>query len=389
MGAEVAVGTLSIGLGRKLKRSKMVQNPTEEKLAGYLDLLQAFRALPVTKNSLTFMEVSGYPHYENVCSNILGFYFDPHAEHGLKDLFLKAFLLMAGFDEKPSLGKVSVYREFGTGEGRIDLLIDIDDFTIGIENKIFHGLNNDLIDYGRTIDKQGVKEKHVIKAVLGLKPIQGVLDGGFSSYTYNQFWRQVKNMLGDYISDAEPKWLTYLIEFINTTTNLAGENMELKQSDQFFIEHNQVVLELIAERDAFVQRLSYRIRELAELMKETEEARLLVVPPYPCSHDRLVFDFKFGNAFEISFDLFLTPAGWNLTLFGRGAPSHAYLLKLLEQPELKARIGNPILMDKGKRYSVEKWRVQDDIGEIRVKLCVWLVAINEAAIKTGDGEVAL
>ncbi len=60
----------------------------------YLKLLLAFRALPETKRSRTFMEVSGYPHYENVCSNILRFYLDPTAEHGLSDLLLSAFLKM-------------------------------------------------------------------------------------------------------------------------------------------------------------------------------------------------------------------------------------------------------------------------------------------------------
>ena len=73
----------------------------------YLKLLLAFRALPETKRSRTFMEVSGYPHYENVCSNILRFYLDPAAEHGLSDLLLSAFL------RKGSNHKVGLF--FATG----------------------------------------------------------------------------------------------------------------------------------------------------------------------------------------------------------------------------------------------------------------------------------
>ncbi len=38
----------------------------------------------------TFFDVSGFPHYENVISNILAFFFDVNEEHGLKDLWLKS-----------------------------------------------------------------------------------------------------------------------------------------------------------------------------------------------------------------------------------------------------------------------------------------------------------
>ena len=42
-------------------------------------LLSAFRQqVPERPERLpTFQEISGYPHYENVCSNILAFYLDP------------------------------------------------------------------------------------------------------------------------------------------------------------------------------------------------------------------------------------------------------------------------------------------------------------------------
>lgn len=46
----------------------------------------------IPKKEKTFMEVSGYPHYENVCSNILSFYFNPNEEHRLNDIVLKSLL---------------------------------------------------------------------------------------------------------------------------------------------------------------------------------------------------------------------------------------------------------------------------------------------------------
>ena len=47
-------------------------------------LLDKFKDLPdrITRPQ-TFMEIGGYPHYENVCSNFLAFFLDPAGPHGL------------------------------------------------------------------------------------------------------------------------------------------------------------------------------------------------------------------------------------------------------------------------------------------------------------------
>jgi len=79
-----------------------------ETVASYLKLLLDFRALPEAKRNRTFMEVSGYPHYENVCTNILRFYFDPDGDHGLGDLLISAFIRMAKVEEPPTLKDISV-----------------------------------------------------------------------------------------------------------------------------------------------------------------------------------------------------------------------------------------------------------------------------------------
>ena len=45
-------------------------------------LLELHKLSPSPPRNLTFMQIAGYPHYENVCSNILAFYLDPAEEHG-------------------------------------------------------------------------------------------------------------------------------------------------------------------------------------------------------------------------------------------------------------------------------------------------------------------
>jgi hypothetical protein len=87
----------------------------------------------------TFMEIGGYPHYENVCSNFLAFFFDPEGPHGLGSLFLDALVDSIGISgvEEGLGGNVSVEREVVTGAGnRTDLLVKSDSRAVLIENKI-------------------------------------------------------------------------------------------------------------------------------------------------------------------------------------------------------------------------------------------------------------
>jgi len=75
----------------------------------------------------------------------------------------------------------------------MDIIIDGEAFTIGIENKIFHWLANDLEDYSQYIDRLAGEKPVVVKAVLGLRRESGPLKAGFVSFTYGQFWPQASH----------------------------------------------------------------------------------------------------------------------------------------------------------------------------------------------------
>jgi hypothetical protein len=77
-------------------------------------LLHEFRKLPpAVRRSPTFLEVAGYPHYENVCSNILAFFVDPTNPHGLGNLLLDALVDAGPIDgiTDSAYANVSVERE--------------------------------------------------------------------------------------------------------------------------------------------------------------------------------------------------------------------------------------------------------------------------------------
>lgn len=346
----------------------------------YLKVLLAFGRLPETKRSRTFMEVSGYPHYENVCSNILKFFFDPAAEHGLGDLLVQAFLRMAGITETPDTRKVQVSTRAATEAGNsIDLIIDSEAFTIGIENKIFHWLANDLKDYGRHIDRLGYNKPIVIKAVLGLHLIdsKSPLKGGFVSYSYAQFWGQVRPLLGQYISKAEPKWVSYLLDLIETTTNLAGQNMELQKNDQFFIENHVILEKMIAERNAFLGRLNQKRVTLCSLMAESIAAASLSRAPWIYQNSCVVLDLTPEQGMSIAFDVHLRPEGWEVQMFGRSGKSAGYLNTLMNEAALKTLCKSVVVV--GDRNIVQTWPLQADLGEIRDALCSWVGAVAAAS----------
>lgn len=96
--------------------------------------LDDFRALPDRiERPRTFMEIAGYPHCENVCSNILAFFMDPEEPHGLGTLVLDALASAAGIagTNEGISGSVSVEHEVITDEDkRIDLLITSDDHAV-------------------------------------------------------------------------------------------------------------------------------------------------------------------------------------------------------------------------------------------------------------------
>ena len=123
---------------------------------------------------LTFFNVAGYPHYENVVSNILQFFFSPKGEHGFEDLWLKALLNSFQKNANKKIDVESLYvagdieREVYTeNKKRIDILIPLNKFVIVIENKIYSGVNNPFEEYHNEIVKR-YPDKKIIEILLSI-----------------------------------------------------------------------------------------------------------------------------------------------------------------------------------------------------------------------------
>ena len=149
----------------------------------------------IPKKEKTFMQIAGYPHYENVCSNILAFYLNPNEEHRLNNIVLTTLLgIIKEKDEKVntkiSFSNMSILREFPTENGnRIDIVIQNAEIAIGIENKIMAQVYNDLDDYYKTIDKLN---KNSVKVLLSLhNETETATKNKFINITYNEFFEKL------------------------------------------------------------------------------------------------------------------------------------------------------------------------------------------------------
>jgi hypothetical protein len=357
-----------------------------DKMTYYLQLLLAYRSLPARTRSRTVMEVAGYPHYENVASNILAFFLQPAEEHGLGDLLLTS--LMAALPDKnwqtwEFQSDVTVEREHWTDMGgRLDLIIVARDLVIGIENKIYHTLNNDLSDYKNLIEKKGSKESTRIKIVLSpniIRNHRGMEESGFISLSYPMLWKSVRARLGTRVHTAHNKWLHYLIDFMTTTTNIAGQTEEITPSDEFFIQNQEIISNLFRDRQDFLDRINQLAKTLKDLFDEEKVSPKHVVKRWLYTGDRngdcIVHEFS-SQGRNITLDLYVTPSGWKAHFFSKSEKSLLYIDQLRSHPTLSNLTMNLKLI--GGRYIGIVCPLKKPVEDVKQYLQSWVESISEA-----------
>lgn len=327
----------------------------------FMELLHVFESLPDTLKSESIFDIAGYPNYENVCSNILAFYINPNNEHGLGNLLFSSLMNLSGGNESYQ-DNIQINREVSTNNGgRLDIVIETENQIIGIENKIFHHLNNDLSDYGNTIDEWAkANQLNVVKIILSIKREQE--SSGFVCVTYEELWSKIRARLGNYISTSSQKWILYLIDFMSTIEKLNGENMEIDKNDKFFIENEERVNALLNARNKFISKLNSKVRELLDITPKPVECERQWIYAKSC----LVHDFMLSGH-SIAFDLYISPQGWELQLFGRNIKSQAYLTELFSISPMSDHKVNL----KDSRYILQEYDLSTELDTIKEQLLKW------------------
>lgn len=312
-------------------------------------LLDEFGKLPGRiQRPQTFMEIASYPHYENVCSNFLAFFFDPEGPHGLGSLFLDVLMDSVGIAgrEEGLGGNVSVEREVSTAEGnRIDILMKSDSHAVLIENKIFAVVDNPFDDYAayldRLKDENGCAYKNRIKILLTLYRSREGAKQGFVNLTHADFASGVRSALGHHVSTADTRYLTLMLDFLNTLENL-GEGTRM----------NQGYVKLLAERSDEVEKFLIGIKQVRDEargkvqrlgalidLKGYPDVRQLPWQPNPNHSLRYFLQHRvhINEEFYIVVEPVISPRGWEIRLFyriSREAQNRFELEDLLNENEI-------------------------------------------------------
>lgn len=282
----------------------------------YNILLKRFSNLNYLENrNPTFMEIAGYPHFENVSSNILAFYFDTQNPHNFKELFILSLLQLINVDptKYSNLDSINIIRELVTDTGkRIDLFIEFEEFTITIENKIFHYLNNDLNNYQDFINsKHTEKDNYFI--VLAPKHHQA---NDFHSITYDTFFEQIKANLGFYILNANNEYLNYLKDYILTLNNVTKMPEVNKEFYQFFIENKNQIDQLNNQIKGLQKQFIQFVKEIKEGINLPKNTSDFEIKKWIFSSRVVVIDIKYTDV-TLSFDIEFNYDNYKIDFFSR------------------------------------------------------------------------
>jgi hypothetical protein len=176
--------------------------------------------------------------------------------------------------------------------------------------------------------------------------------------------------LGHRLNQANPKWVTLLNEFIQTTENLTGMNSELQENDQFFIDNHEIIETLVQERNAFWRRLGNRLDTLRQsLVNNPEMLEGLRREPWVYQGSCLVFEFGKSSDDYIKLDLHINPDGWSLTLFGQTKAAHNALIRSSEESDILNNIKRRSSDD---RYVLGEWSLATDQQLILEAIVDWV-----------------
>ncbi|MCF0223750.1 MAG: PD-(D/E)XK nuclease family protein [Fibrobacter sp.] len=210
-------------------------------IRNFENLIKNFSALSpkvIPEYKPTYLELCQYPgnRFEEICSRIFNFFFNPKGVHGFKDLFLVSFFdcLKEDADVGDFDYEFSALEDSTDNQKRIDLTLVLKDRVVCIENKIFAPLYNNLEEYKGYIEKKYRGKKNKYFVVLSLKELgstemEKCRKGGFKNVRYNDFFERINNNLGRYIQGCDQRYLSYMLDFIKTIQNKGCFMSDIKE----------------------------------------------------------------------------------------------------------------------------------------------------------------
>ena len=301
----------------------------------------------------TILSISGYPHYENVASNILAFFLDPEESHDLGTTVLESLLRVV--DENLDISEpenIEVRREDQTAEGsRIDIVVSTSEYVIGIENKIRHGLNNPLREYMEHLEVEAAGSRKIVPIVLTPKPKSAANDAkkeGFKVTAYDDFLASLSRALNDRADSADPakrRYRWFLEEFMKEMKCQAAGSILGEEWLRFLADNQESVDRLWKSLSDLNKEMERKARQLREMLaSEFPAAMSEFLDIRGVWHDKkrfalsVHFDIDTNNL-RFRIDCWLRPRGWEISVWpGPGNASQRIKLeRLIQETDLTVR----------------------------------------------------
>jgi hypothetical protein len=185
--------------------------------------LEEYSLLDIKEVGLNFFQIAGFPHYENVSSNILSFFLK-------NDFVIKSFLNCISINYFPSIDFVEdIIREEETDNNkRIDIVIYSNKYIIGIENKINAWLYNPIDDYYSYLNSKAENEgKDLLLIVLSKNKIES--NAKYRNILYKDFSAELKKNYPELLDSLGHRYFFLLTEYIANIDFLEGVNVMNKE----------------------------------------------------------------------------------------------------------------------------------------------------------------
>lgn len=223
----------------------------------------------------TFLDIAGFPRYENVISNIYAYYLDKENLHGFDDLFIQALFATIKSKAKGSLkskldflnnwNEWEVTREVYVDRKRIDILLtettEDEDRIVIIENKIYHTIDNPFDTY---LSVNNTKKKVGVLLSLFDEP-RGHSD--FINITHSEYLEEIKRLQGQYLEASEARDLFILKDLIISLNYEAMQDKQNPEILKFYAEYKQSINEVVKLRDEAINSILNKVQQIGESRK--------------------------------------------------------------------------------------------------------------------------
>lgn len=214
-----------------------------------------------------FLDITGQPFKEVIISRIYAYFLNYKKNTQIAKLFLNALtelIYERSGKELQFEDFVCVTEQLTGRHNRIDLFItsEMDKKCIIVENKVFHTLNNDLLDYWSINDYEDCNKVGIL-LTLRTQHIQQSLKEKFINITHKDWIERIKSK--GLPIELKANEFIYLTDFIRHMEKIT-ENSGMTEEAKFFFDHPGKVLKAIKTYDEAHNYVIAQLRLVAEKM---------------------------------------------------------------------------------------------------------------------------